>query len=88
MNLQSIKDRLARPDVYEVSLSEVRWLVERLEAADGVLAHNIRDRVIRLIGDGYRSAEEQQPFFPDVPRDILDAAFAEPFVAALAKEAP
>jgi len=34
MNLQSIKDRLARPAVYEVSLSEVRWLIERLEAAE------------------------------------------------------
>jgi len=38
MNLQSIKDRLARPAVYEVSLSEVRWLIERLEAAEKALA--------------------------------------------------
>jgi len=56
----------------------------RAEAPEASLAHNIRERCIRMIDDGYTSPEEQQPFFPDVPRSILDAVFAEPFIAALA----
>jgi hypothetical protein len=60
----------------------------RIEALEKALAHNIRDRVINMIGQGWRSAKEQQPFFPDVPNHVLDMVFAEPFVVALAKEKP
>ena len=63
------------------ALADEKAQVEALERA---LAHNIRDRVISMIVQGYPSAEEQQPFFPDVPRHVLNMAFAEPFIAAFA----
>ena len=62
-----------------------QFLLDRLKQA---LAHNIRDRCIRMIEQGYRTAAEQQPFFPDVPPDVLGYVFAEPFVERLAASEP
>jgi len=61
---------------------------EQVRELKQALAHNIRDRCIRMIEQGYRTAAEQQPFFPDVPPDVLGYVFAEPFVERLAASEP
>ena len=71
-------------DALSSTLAALKRAEARVEALEASLARNIRERCIRMIDDGYPSPEEQQPFFPDVPRSILDAVFTEPFVATLA----
>lgn len=56
---------------------EVARHADAMEKLERALAHAIRDRIILLSDADYRGEIELAPFFPDVPRAILEAAFTD-----------